>query len=316
MKKLYYVILVIMCFTFSDFSAYAQPTHFTGSGHWKHQRKELIFGIGASNFLGDLGGRNKVGKDFSPVDIDFIVTRPSGHFGIRHRLKPWLSNKTLISYAVLKGDDLLTAEPSRRNRNLKFRNHLFELTSQFEVIIFNNEEFGHRYKPMGVKGISHANTLVYLYTGGTFFGHIPQGPGEGGWTNLRPLHTEGQGLPGGPKQYKNIGLGIPVGIGMKIGIDAVWRMTFELTYTKTFTDYLDDVSTVYYDNAAIESAYGSTAAYFADPSPGYFATWTAPGEMRGDSGEKDAYLMFNVSFTRNLTYKKKRGKKWQYRARF
>lgn len=310
------ILFLVLVAVSVEYTSYAQPTHFTTNSYWKHQRKEIIFGIGASNFLGDLGGLNRIGTDYSPLDIDFAVTRPSGHFGFRYRLRPWVSNKTLISYAILKGDDALTSEPARRNRNLKFRSHLFELTTQFEVIIFNSEEFGHRYKPMGVKGVKHRNKLLYLFAGGTFFGYIPQGPGDGGWTNLRPLHTEGQGLPGGPKQYQNFNFGIPMGVGFKLGLDALWRMTFELTYTKTFTDYIDDVSTVYYDNAAIEAAYGGTAAYFADPSAGYFPTWTDPGEMRGDSGEKDAYLMFNVSFTRNITYKRNRGKKWQYRARF
>ena len=107
-----------------------------------------------------------------------------------------------------------------------------------------------------------------------------------------------------------------MGDGVKIGIDALWRITFELTYTKTFTDYLDDVSSVYYDNSAIEAAYGPTAAYFADPSTGEFANWTNPGEMRGDSKQKDAYLFFNVSFARNITYKRSKKLKFQYRARF
>jgi len=315
-KTKYKIVLLSLLVLFIDIYSYAQPTHFTTNNYWKHQRKELIFGIGASNFLGDLGGLNRVGTDYSPADLDWAVTRPSGHIGYRLRIKPWVSTKAQFTYAVLKGDDALTTEPARRNRNLKFRSHLFDLSVHFEVIIFNSEEFGHRYKPLGVKGKRHSNTLIYALAGGSFFGFITQGPSDGGWTILRPLHTEGQGLPGGPKQYRPFSFGIPMGLGTKIGLDAVWRMTFELIYTKTFTDYLDDVSGVYYDNDAINNAYGSTAAYFADPSAGYFPTWTDPGEQRGDSGEKDAYLMFNVSFTRNLTYKRSRGKKWRYRARF
>jgi len=309
------IIVIVLLFVF-DFTSYTQPTHFTTNSYWKHQRKEILFGIGASNFLGDLGGLNRVGTGYSPIDLEWSTTRPSGHVGYRYRMLPWLSSKTVVSYMVLKGDDALTSEPARRNRNLKFRSHLFELTQQFEVIIYNSEEFGARYKPLGVKGNKHKNTLVYAFTGVSGFFFIPQGPGEGGWTNLRPLHTEGQGLPGGPDQYSNFGVGIPFGLGVKIGLDALWRLTFELTYTKTFTDYIDDVSTDYYSKQAIETAYGSEAAYFSDPSAGYFPSWTSAGEQRGDPGENDAYLMFNVSFTRNITYKKRRGKKWQYRARF
>lgn len=295
---------------------YSQPTNFTTSDYWKHQRKEIYFGVGASNFLGDLGGLNRIGTDYSPMDLEWALTRPSGHVGFRYRLKPWLTTKTHLQYGILKGDDALTQEPSRHYRNLRVRTHLFEVAQHFELIIFNNEHFGKRYKLHGLKGMRNKNTLVYLIGGFSFFGFIPQGPGDGGWTNLRPLNTEGQGLPGGPQPYKFYNFGIPMGGGVKIGIDALWRITFELTYTKTFTDYLDDVSSVYYDNSAIEVAYGPTAAYFADPSTGEFANWTNPGEMRGDSKQKDAYLFFNVSFARNITYKRSKKLKFQYRARF
>ena len=95
MKRGLILFLVCAAFSFENVS-FAQPTHFTTNKYWKHQRKEIIFGIGASNFLGDLGGLNRIGTDYSPMDIDFAVTRPSGHFGIRYRLKPWISNSVAI----------------------------------------------------------------------------------------------------------------------------------------------------------------------------------------------------------------------------
>ena len=294
----------------------AQPTHFTTSDYWKHQKKEIIFGIGASNLLGDLGGLNRIGTDYSPIDLEWSLTRPSGHFGYRYRFRPLWSTKSMLQYGLLHGDDALTNEPSRHYRNLRVRTHLIEFSQHIEFILFNNEQFGKRYKIHGLKGMRNKNDLWYIFSGITVFAYIPQGPGDGGWTNLRPLNTEGQGLPNGPDKYGIINYGIPFGMGYKIGIDALWRMSFELTYTKTFTDYLDDVSGVYYDNSLISSEYGSTAAYFADPSSGEFATWTDPGEMRGDSKQKDAYLFFNVSFIRNVVYKRSRKLKFQYRARF
>lgn len=313
MKK----IIIFCCLIWCAFSvSHAQPTHFTTSDYWKHQRKEIFFGVGATNFLGDLGGLNRIGTDYSPLDLEWLVTRPSGHFGFRYRFRPWFLTKSILQYGILKGDDALTQEPSRHYRNLLVRTHLIEFSQHLEFIIFNKENFGKRYKIQGLKGMRNKNTLVYLFSGFSVFAYIPQGSGDGGWTNLRPLHTEGQGLPGGPNSYKLINYGIPFGLGCKIGLDALWRLSFELSYTKTFTDYLDDVSGVYYDNAAIESAYGSTAAYFADPSSGEFVTWTDPGEMRGDSKQKDAYFFFNVSIIRNVTYKRSKKLKFQYRARY
>ena len=78
------------------------------------------------------------------------------------------------------------------------------------------------------------NTLVYFFGGISGFTWLPKAKG-GPW--LRNLNTEGQGLPGGPQDYGYFSYGIPFGMGCKIGLDALWRITFELSYTKTFTDY-------------------------------------------------------------------------------
>jgi hypothetical protein len=296
----------------------AQTSNFTRSNHWETQKREFIFGMGASNFLGDLGGLDKQGTHYLPVDLEFNVTRPSGHLGYRFRFAHNWSTKSFLQYAVLKGDDALTNEPFRRNRNLSFRTHLFEFSQHLEFIFFSNEAYGARHQIATLKGMRNKNTVAYLFSGVSGFGYIPQGPADGGWTNLRPLHTEGQGLEGGGKEYAKVGLGIPVGIGYKIGIDQVWRLQFELSFTQTFTDYLDDVSGVYYDNDLIRDAYGSTSAYFADPSSGEYETWTSAGELRGDSKHKDAYVFFNVSFVRNMTFRGPSKVKWRYkrRARF
>ena len=288
-------------------------TNFTTSEYWKGQRKELFFGVGATNFLGDLGGLNKIGTDYSFVDLEWSTTRPSGHLGYRFRFRPWVSTKTILQYGVLRGSDALTNEPYRHYRNLAFKTHLIELSQHIEFVIFNNEHYGKRHSIRGLKGMRNKNTLVYLFSGFTGFAYIPQSPTG---VNLRPLRTEGQGLPGGPKPYGLFNYGIPFGAGCKIGLDMVWRISFELSYTKTFTDYLDDVSGLYYDNDAIAQAYGADAAYWADPSSGAFPGFTFPGEMRGDSKQKDAYFFFNVSLVRNLQHHRRGKIKWKYRARY
>jgi hypothetical protein len=306
MKKLVAVIGILMLLPLAGF---AQPTNFTTSDYWKHQRKEILFGIGATNFLGDLGGLNRIGTDYSFIDLEWSTTRPSGHLGFRYRFRPWFATKTILQYGVLKGSDALTTEPARHNRNLSFRTHLIELSQHIEVVIYNNEHFGKRHSIKGLKGMRNKNTLVYLFSGITGFLYMPMAQGG---PFLRPLRTEGQGLPGGPDKYGLFNYGIPFGMGCKIGLDALWRISFELSYTKTFTDYLDDVSTVYYDFAG--NGYDEPA--YADPSSGNFPTWTSPGEQRGDSKQKDAYFFFNVSLIRNVTYKRTRRIKWKYRARY
>ena len=63
---------------------FLQSTHFTKSDHWRLQRKEIIFGTGASNFLGDLGGRNQVGTD-GLMDFEYKATRYAVALGYRYQ---------------------------------------------------------------------------------------------------------------------------------------------------------------------------------------------------------------------------------------
>jgi hypothetical protein len=311
-KKLLVILGFCLLWSADSYSQW-KNTNFTTSDYWKGQRKEFFFGIGATNFLGDLGGLNRVGTDYSFMDLEWSATRMSGHLGYRYRLRPWLATKSILQYGVFRGSDQLTQEPFRNNRNLDFKTHLIELAQHLEIIIFNNEEYGKRNKIHGLKGMKNKNTLVYIFSGICGFAYIPMAQ-DG--TLLRPLKTEGQGLPDGPKPYGLFNWGIPFGLGTKIGIDQVWRLSFELTYTKTFTDYLDDVSTVYYDPVALEQNYGSQSAAYADRSDGAFAGWTFPGERRGDDKQKDAYFWFNVSLVKNLQQQRGKKIKWKYKARF
>ncbi|NOQ71201.1 MAG: hypothetical protein GQ574_04310 [Crocinitomix sp.] len=302
-----YFKMAILLFIISapTINGFGQSSHFTKSDHWKNQRKSLLLGGGITNFLGDIGGRNKEGTHFSPLDIDWNSTSFAGHLGFRYRLASNFATKTLLQYGLFAGNDTYTHQYHRRNRNIQFQTHLFEISQQFELILVRNEQFGSRHRKYGLKGFRPKDFQVYLFSGVSFFGFIPQGRGGGyGWTNLRPLKTEGQGLSDDTKAYERYSFGIPVGVGYKIGLSPMWSLSCELSYTHTFTDYLDDVSGNYYDNDLIESNYGSKAAYFADPSLGPFPELTSTGKPRGNSDYNDVYLYFNISFIRNVSYKR------------
>ncbi|MEO8734181.1 MAG: hypothetical protein ABI373_07610 [Flavobacteriales bacterium] len=87
----------------------------------------------------------------------------------------------------------------------------------------------------------------------------------------------------------------------------------ELQYTKTFTDYIDDVSGIYYNNDSIAAARGPVAAHLADPSLGDIAGQTATGQQRGQPKHKDGYMFLKF----DLHYKlyRRDHKKHKYRNR-
>lgn len=279
----------------------AQHTNFNTQRNWSLNKKEILFGIGATQFLGDLGGRDRIGTDYSLRDLDFKSTNLGGMIGFRYRFHPFWATTTTLNVGMVRGNDALTNEIIRNSRNLHFRSIIVELAQRIEFIVLSNEKFGARYK---VKGLKHAKDKagqIYLFGGVGVAYFNPQAKYQGSWVNLRPLKTEGQGLDGGPKQYGPVTLTIPTGIGMRIGIGRMWRLGIELSYVKTFTDYIDDVSGVYYDPAKLAAEVGVQSAYLSNPSH-QNTTWFGTGAQRGDK-EKDAYFYMNVVLYRNITYK-------------
>ncbi len=276
-------------------------------------RKEYIIGIGASNFLGELGGANQIGTNFVK-DLEFTATRPSFALGMRYKFAKRWAVKGGLHYLLLSGNDKLTKEPFRNNRNLSFRSHTFELSVQGEFY-FTKEQSGHIYKIKNAKGMKSYDYQGYIFVGIGGFYYNPQAKYRGNWVNLQPLGTEGQGLAGGPKKYSRVSICIPYGIGGKYAINKEWAVGLELGIRKTFTDYIDDVSGVYYDNNAIFLAKGEAAAALADPSlygyPEEFGgnsvslKQTAAGQQRGDKKDKDAYMFLNVTVNYKVPSKRR-----------
>ncbi len=277
----------------------------TGNSFYKRRkpRPEFIIGAGAANFLGELGGANQIGT-FFVRDLEFKATRPSAQVAICFRAPNRLAFKAGLYYQLLNGSDKLTTEPFRNNRNLSFRANVFELSGQMEFFITKQQQ-GARYKIKNAKGMKSYDFQTYLFVGLGGFYFNPQALYYGEWVNLQPLGTEGQGLPGEKKKYSKVSVCIPYGIGVKEAINKEWSIGLEVGMRKTFTDYIDDVSGVYYDNAALRSARGNEAADLADPSLhnypeslGGDATiyhQTAAGQVRGHSSHKDAYMFINIT---------------------
>jgi hypothetical protein len=279
----------------------------------KRPRKEYILGIGAANFLGELGGANQIGTHLVK-DLEFSTTRPSAALGMRYKFNKRLAVKGGFYYQLVSGADNLTKEPFRKNRNLSFRSNLFELSVQGEFY-FTREQTGHLYKIKNARGMKSYDFQAYTFVG---FGGLlfnPKANYHGKWVALQPLGTEGEGLPGGPKKYKRVTACIPYGLGMKEGLNKDWSVGMEIGFRYTFSDYIDDVSGKYYDNNAIKAAHGQMAADLADPSlhsmppdqNGVIAGgWqAAPGSERGNPKYKDAYMFVDFTISYKMPYKRR-----------
>jgi hypothetical protein len=278
----------------------AQGSTFNSQKNWTMNKQEISIGLGATGFLGDLGGSDHIGTYYNLKDIDLNSTQLGGSLSYRYRFHPYFATSTMANAGMLQGSDAMTAEPIRNMRNMSFRSFFVMVSQRFEIIVLANERMGHRYKSAGPKGLADHNEQLYLIGGIGAMYFNPKAMYDGKWVALHDMHTEGQGLPGGPAEYKRITAVIPLGIGFRMGISRLWRIGLEITYVKTFSDYIDDVHGNYYDPAILQATYGSGSSYLSNPSDSPEAF--NPGSQRGGR-QKDAFFYVNLMITRNITYK-------------
>lgn len=311
MNRFLLFILIYISFSFLGFSQ-----NFTRPGEWKKFKKEVFVTAGTSSFLGDLGGRDRVGTDYSPVDLDFSTTRTAFGAGFRYKLDRWINVTSTFNYLIVRGNDALTKETYRNNRNLSFKSNIFEAAVRVELG-FQSTRVGNRY---GIKRtlsnrMSNKNHALFAFVGFGGFYYNPRGQlnGAGAWVKLRPLRTEGQGLPGGPRRYSNYSISIPIGGFYKLTINRKWSIGLEFSWRKTFTDYIDDVSGRYYDPNVLASSISFQSAQMSDPHLGLIPGHSSPdaqgvAAQRGDDNQKDTYTSLQVTFGYVIKQKRKRAR--------
>lgn len=237
------------------------------------QNFHLSARVGVANYQGELQSKN----------LTFKQAKMLGSLGAQVDLSEHVTARTYFTLTGLQGDDK-KGTSTMKARNLSFQSRVFEweLSAQYNILSLNNSWWT-PYVYAGV-GLFHFNP----YTHNT----------DGAKTYLKPLSTEGQGVVGGKSEYKLTQFCIPLGIGAMYAITEDVRVGVEMGYRKLFTDYLDDVSTVYVDQAALLAAKGQTAvdlAYRGDEVGG--GAYPAAKTPRGGSGVKDGYYYMSATIT-------------------
>jgi len=228
---------------------------------------------GLANYQGDLKAKA----------ISFSQSRLMGSIGARYDLSEHITARSYFSLTSLQADDKKgTAVMQLRNLNFKTKILDLELTAQYNLFSFN-DRWWTPYIFAGI-GVFHFNP----YTKNT----------AGDKVLLKPLSTEGEGFMPGVKNYKLIQLSLPIGFGAEYSLNEDMRIGIEFGYRKTFTDYLDDVSTVYVDQTSLLNARGQTAvdlAWRGDEKTG--SPYPAGGITRGNSTHKDGYYYIALTYT-------------------
>jgi uncharacterized protein DUF6089 len=227
-----------------------------------------VFG-GFANYFGDLQG--------SPLTTQ--QAHLAGGLGLQYDLTPHFSVLTNFTYGRVGASDANSPLADHRARNLSFQTNIAEGNLLVEYNLFDLRS--HKITPYVFGGIAvyHFNPYAYDSTGKKVY--------------LRPLSTEGEGLPQYPNShpYALTQFAIPFGGGIKFRISDQVVLAYEIGERKLFTDYLDDVSGRYVDQNILLAAKGPEAvemAYRGNELKGG-AGYPPAGTVRGNPKTKDWY---------------------------
>jgi hypothetical protein len=203
---------------------------------------------------------------------------------------PRISLRGELNFFRLSGSDALAKEgDDRRTRNLSFfsNNKELNLTGTFNLL------------PLPSRFDRRALLNIYGFTGLGLLWMNPKTKYDGKTYALAPLKTEGV-------TYQRFQPAIPLGLGIRIKYRMVNSLIIEGGYRFLGTDYLDDVSGIYYtgsqglltkgrypDPATLDSDLSralSDRRKEYDPNSNYQYN----KGVRGNPTTKDGYFLINV----------------------
>jgi opacity protein-like surface antigen len=243
--------------------------------------------LGASNYSGDL----------SPSLVVIGETHPAVGGIVRYNLTPNWTLKGNAYYGRISGSDANATNEVSKARNLNFRSDVLEIGGNLE------------WNLKGYKVGSRNNRFSpYLFAGLSIFKFDPEGLDNTGdsatmeWVRLQPLGTEGQGTTkyNDRKKYSLTQVSIPLGAGIKYNFSGNWTFGVEAGMRKTFTDYLDDVSTTYVEPNILAEAYGDLSVRMSNKTDIAYG----PNKERGNATNKDWYMFAGLTLTYTIMPRK------------
>lgn len=230
---------------------------------------------GAINYQGDL----------QPGSFTLRHSNFAAGLSLRKPISRWITARAGFHHGTITATDSWNRD-YLKPRNLSFTTSISEAYAALEIT---------------VPDLAAGKFIPYLYGGIAVFHFNPWTLDQAGQkTYLQPLSTEGQGLPQYPEQqvYQLTQLAIPFGGGVKYAVSDAISVGIEFSQRKSFTDYIDDVSTHYVDRDVLLQAKGPKAvelAYRGGQSPAGSPLYPAHGEQRGTPSEMDWYYFFGLT---------------------
>jgi len=232
----------------------------------------------------EVGGWLGTSYYFGDLNTNYDLSKPGIAAGAvaRYNFNTRLALKFNAGYGNISGTDEGSENSFEAARNLHFKSVIFDGTAQFE---FNFLPYVH--------GSQDEFYTPYLFGGASVYYFNPKAELDDVWHELRPLGTEGQ-FKG--EEYYTVQGGLAFGGGFKFSMSYRWSIDVEISSRILFSDYLDDVSTVYADPDDLEAFRGDLSVMLADRSAELLDREPIgqAGRQRGDRSFNDSYTFINV----------------------
>lgn len=236
--------------------------------------------LGAATYYGDLKPK---------LNLDNV--RPAGGLNFRYNFNNRISYKGSLNYMRISAEDSDATNTFQQTRNLSFFSDIYDMSHQmeFNFLPYNHGSDVDFYTPYLFGGIS---SIFFNPKARIDFNQ----DGVEEVYALRTLGTEGQALGG---EYGRFTMAVNFGIGVKFDINVDWSINIEFMGRSTFTDYLDDVSTVYPDKNRLSELRGDIAVALSDRSdPSLDIDIASLGNQRGNARDRDYIYTFGISIMR------------------
>jgi hypothetical protein len=261
-------------------------------------------------YIGIFGGGINYQGDLQPTSFSFSRAGGISKIFIKRYIGSHFALKAGLGSGSFGASDQYNRD-YLQPRNLSFQTSIKEVSLDAEASVFDISKV--RFTPYALGSIAG-------------FRYNPYVKDENGHrVYLQPLSTEGQGLSEYPdrKPYKLNQLAIGFGGGFRFSLSDNVLVSLEAIQHKTFTDYLDDVSTTYVDQDILLATKGERSVAFAFRGDELHNNISYPpdGEQRGTPKEKDWYyymglsIEVNMSSIKNIFIKKSANGKDYYNAR-
>ncbi len=236
-------------------------------------------------YIGFILGKMNYQGDLNPNSFTFSHSKATIGISIRQSLNRWISFRGGFAIGHIDAADHYNRD-YLKTRNLSFNTTIKEASIGLEASLLDLSTSHFTPYVFGDAVLYHFNPWAYDVSGNKVF--------------LNPLSTEGQGLSQFPEQkpYKLTQIALGFGFGARYAINQNINIGLEMIQRKTFTDYLDDVSSIYVDKNVLLQAKGAKAvemAYRGDEITGGLP-YPNHGEKRGTPSEMDWYYFFGVNF--------------------